>query len=300
MDCIVVRISPVRLRFSFVAIALALAACQSGPAARSGGPGAAPLAYAGSTNTDPRYAAIVLDAGSGRVLHAENADAIRYPASLAKMMTLYILFSEVESGRLALNSALAVSPGAAAQPPSKLGLKAGSTLSVADAIRALCVKSANDVATVVAENIAGSEAAFADRMTRTARSLGMRSTVFRNASGLPDPAQVTTARDMAVLARALQTAFPEHYRNFSERTFAWKGKSYRNTNQLLGEIPGMDGIKTGYTRASGFNLATSVHRGGRRIIVVVMGESTSAARNAEVSALVAAYMPMRSAWALSQ
>lgn len=289
-----------RFRFSFVALALALAACQSGPTASNRAPISAPLAYAGSENSDPRYAAIVVDAGSGKVLHTENADAIRFPASLAKMMTLYLLFSDIESGRLAMNSALAVSPAAAAQPPSKLGLKAGSTLTVADAIGALCVKSANDVAAVVAENVAGSEAAFADRMTRTARSLGMRSTVFRNASGLPDPAQVTTARDMAILARALQSAFPQYYENFSDQTFAWNGRTYENTNKLLGEIPGMDGIKTGYTRASGYNLATSVRRGGRRIIVVVMGESSSAARNEQVAALVAAYMPARSAWALSQ
>ena len=289
-----------RTRFLFVAIALALAACQSGPSATGRAGTTAPLAYASPGERDGRYAAIVVDAASGRTLHAESADEVRYPASLAKMMTLYILFGEIENGRLGMDSELAVSANAAAQPASKLGLKAGSTIRVADAIGALCVKSANDVATVVAENIAGSEEAFAERMTRTARSLGMRSTAFRNASGLPDPAQVTTARDMAVLARALQTDFPRHYANFSHRTFAWNGKRYENTNKLLGEVPGMDGIKTGYTRASGFNLATSVRRGGRRIIVVVMGEGSSAARNAEVAALVAAYMPGRGAWALAR
>jgi len=285
-------------RFSLVAAALFVAACQSGPSG-SAGVQTAPLAYRESGARDPRFAAIVVDAASGKILHAEDADAQRYPASLVKMMTLYLLFSAVESGRLGPQSELIVSAEAARQPPSKLGLRAGSTIRVADAIAALCVKSANDVAAVVAENLAGSEAAFASEMNRTARSLGMRSTTFRNASGLPDPAQTTTARDMAVLARALQTRFPTHYANFSRERFSWNGKVYENTNKLLGEVSGMDGIKTGYTNASGFNLATSVRRGGRRIIVVVMGESSSAARNAEVAALVSAYMPGQSAWALS-
>lgn len=287
-----------RLRFSFVAAALFLAACQSGPSGYAGVQ-SAPLAYREAGPRDPRFAAIVVDAASGKILHAENADAQRYPASLVKMMTLYLLFSVVDSGRLGLNSELVVSAQAARQPPSKLGLKAGSSIRVADAIAALCVKSANDVAAVVAENLAGSEAGFAAEMTRTARSLGMRSTIFRNASGLPDPSQTTTARDMAVLARALQTRFPRQYANFSRQSFSWEGKVYENTNKLLGEVPGMDGIKTGYTNASGFNLATSVRRGGSRIIVVVMGEKSSASRNAEVSALVSAYMTERTTYALS-
>lgn len=288
-----------RLRFLLLAAALLLAACQSGPVARAPSPSPAPLAYAADEARDPRYAAIVVEAGSGKVLHAENADAVRYPASLAKMMTLYLLFSEVESGRLRMDSELSVSVNAARQPASKLGLKAGTSISVADAIAALCVKSANDVATVVAENLAGSEAAFADRMTSTGRQLGLRSTRFRNASGLPDPAQVTTARDMAVLARALQTRFPRLYANFSRQSFSWAGATHENTNRLLGVVPGMDGIKTGYTEASGYNLAASVRRGGRRIIVVVLGERSGPARNADVSGLVAAYLPARTGWAVS-
>jgi D-alanyl-D-alanine carboxypeptidase len=243
---------------------------------------------------DDRFAAIVVDADSGAVLHAENDGAPRYPASLAKMMTLYILFQDIESGRIGMDGTFVVSPTAAAQPPSKLGLRAGSSLPVTDAVAALTVKSANDVAAVVAENLAGSEAAFANRMTRTARALGMRGTRFANASGLPDPAQVTTARDMAILCRALRKDFPRQASQFSRRSFSYAGKTYESTNKLLGAVEGMDFGKTGYTRASGFNLATSVQRGGDRIIVVVMGEDSSAARNAHVASLVDEYLPERS------
>jgi D-alanyl-D-alanine carboxypeptidase len=212
------------------------------------------------------------------------------------MMTLYILFEEIERGRLSMATGLAVSPNAARQPASKLGLKAGSTIAVSDAILATAVKSCNDVATVIAENISGSEAAFADRMTRTAHALGMRNTVFRNASGLPDPSQVTTARDMAVLARALQGRFPAYYRVFSTESFTYAGRRYESTNKLLGDVPGMDFGKTGYTRASGYNLATSVQRGGKRIIVVALGAPSSAARNAHVTGLIATHLPSRAGW----
>ena len=243
---------------------------------------------------DPRYAAIVMEADSGDVLYSVSADATRYPASLAKMMTLYILFQEIEAGRLSLDSELFVSANAAAQPPSKLGVRAGSTIRVEDAIYATAVRSANDVAVVIAENIAGSEPGFAALMTRTARGLGMNSTTYRNASGLPDPGMITTARDVARLARALQTDFPRYYRIFSTRTFTYDGHTHKSTNDMLGEVPGMDGIKTGYTRASGFNLATSVSRDGKRIIVVVMGEPSGAARRADVTALVEEHFPSRS------
>jgi D-alanyl-D-alanine carboxypeptidase len=249
---------------------------------------------------DSRYAAIVVDAGSNRVLHAESADEPRYPASLTKMMTLYILFEEIESGRLRLGSELAVSANAARQEPTKLGLPAGSTIAVQDAIPAVAVRSSNDIAVVVAENVSGSEAAFADRMTRTARSLGMRGTTFRNASGLPDPAQVTTARDMATLCRALQARFPDLYRVFSMQNFSYAGRPHKNTNALLGKVEGMDGIKTGYIRASGYNLATSVKRDGRRINVVVFGGQTGADRNAKVAALVEEYLPENSGWFASR
>jgi D-alanyl-D-alanine carboxypeptidase len=283
-------------RIAFLAAALLLAGCQSGPADRSNisQPG---HAYASTaTVEDPRYAAIVVEAESGRVLHAASADQLRYPASLTKMMTLYVLFEEIDSGRLGLGSELVVSPKAASQPPSKLGLKAGSTIRVADAIPAIAVKSGNDVALVVAETIAGSESAFAQRMTRTARALGMHDTVFRNASGLPDPAQVTTARDMAILARALQQRFPNRYAVFSQRTFTYRGHTYQSTNKLLGKLPGLDGLKTGYIRASGYNLAASVRRDGRRIVAIVFGGPSGAARDAQVAALVEEYLPERRSW----
>jgi D-alanyl-D-alanine carboxypeptidase len=276
--------------------ALLLAACASSPdGPRVSQRSAAAIAYGDpSAFHDPRYAAIVVDAESGEVLHAQNADALRHPASLAKMMTLYILFGEMEAGRFSLDDPLPVSAHAARQPASKLGLKAGQTIRVGDAIGAIAVRSANDVAVVVAEAISGSEPAFADRMTSTALSLGMSRTRFTNASGLPDPAQVTTAHDMAVLARALQTRFPGEYPVFSRRTFAYAGRTHQSTNKLLGVVDGVDGIKTGYIRASGYNLAASARRGGRRIIVIVFGGSSGAARDAQVAALVEEYLPNRS------
>lgn len=286
------------LRILCLAAALALAGCQSGPGGSTGPRSSAgTLAYAAPQEArDPRYAAIVLDATSNRSLHAVNADALRHPASLTKMMTLYVLFEELDRGRFHLGSQLVVTPEAAAQPPSRIGLRAGETITVETAIQALAVKSANDVAVVVADAVSGSEAAFADRMTRTARALGMSRTTYRNASGLPDPGQVTTARDVTLLARALQTRFPRYYRYFSQRTFEYEGRNYDNTNKLLGKVAGMDGIKTGYIRASGYNLATSVRRGGKHLIVVVMGGRTGAARDAEVTRLVASYMPVRGRW----
>lgn len=289
------------LRILCFSAALLLAGCQSGTATRDDRSALTALSYADvGAPRDSRYAAIVVDADSARVLHAESADEPRFPASLTKMMTLYILFEEVESGRLRLQSELAVSANAARQEPTKLGLRAGSGISVQDAIPAIAVRSANDIAVVVAENVSGSEAAFANRMTRTARSLGMRGTTFRNASGLPDAAQVTTARDMATLCRALQTRFPDLYRVFSMQNFSYAGRPHKNTNALLGKVEGMDGIKTGYIRASGYNLATSVRRNGRRINVVVFGGQTGADRNAKVAALVEEYLPERSGWFASR
>jgi D-alanyl-D-alanine carboxypeptidase len=240
----------------------------------------------GAAAANSKYAAIVVDVKTGKTLFSRNADAARYPASLTKMMTLYILFEEIERGNLSLKSRLKVSKYAAGRPPSKLGLKAGSSIIVRDAIRALAVKSANDVASVIAESIEGSESAFAQRMTRTARSLGMKRTTFRNASGLPDPRQKTTARDMARLGQALQDRFPAYYKYFSTRTFKYGKRTYRNTNRLLGVVKGMDGIKTGYTRASGFNLVTSVRQNDRHIIAVVMGGKTSKSRNAHMASLI--------------
>ena len=274
--------------------ALLLVGCQSFDQPRGSARSAAAVAYAKSSVSDPRHAAIVVDANSGRVLHSEDADGIRHPASLAKMMTLYVLFGDIEAGRLSMDDPLPVSAHAARQPASKIGLRAGQMIPVRAAIDAIAVRSANDAAVVVAEAIAGSEPAFAARMTTKARELGMQRTRFTNASGLPDPAQVTTARDMATLARALQTRFPGHYAVFSRREIAWAGRTYDNTNQLLGLVDGVDGIKTGYVRASGYNLAASARRGGERIIVVVMGGRSGDARDAEVAGLIDEYLPERS------
>lgn len=238
-----------------------------------------------------KYAAIVVDGNTGETLFARNADAKRFPASLTKMMTLYLLFGELESGRFSLDSKLSVSAHAAAQAPSKLGLRAGKTIKVEDAILALTTKSANDAAVVVAENVGGSVSGFAASMNRTARALGMNSTTFRNPNGLPDPGQTTTARDFVRLATALQERYPTYYKYFGARSFTYAGKPYRNHNRLLGSVEGVDGIKTGYTRASGFNLVSNVRRGDRHLIAVVMGGKTGASRDAHMRQLIAKYFP---------
>ncbi len=234
----------------------------------------------------PKFSSIVIDGHTGRVIQANRARELRYPASLTKMMTLYMLFDELKAKRISLNTKLVVSARAAAQQPSRLGLKPGNRITVKNAILALITKSANDVAVVVAESIAGSESAFARRMTRRARAIGMKRTTFRNASGLPNRAQVTTAYDMAQLARALASRFPEYYGYFKTRTFRYRGKVYYNYNRLLGRVAGVDGIKTGYTRASGYNLTTSVKRNGRYLIAVVIGGRSGRARNRTMKALL--------------
>jgi D-alanyl-D-alanine carboxypeptidase len=232
------------------------------------------------------YADIVVDANSGAVLHATNPDERRHPASLTKIMTLYLLFEQLEGGKLKLDSALKVSSEAAGQAPTKLGLKPGSTLSVEDAIKGMVTRSANDAAAVVAEAIAGSESDFAKLMTHKAQALGMKGTVYKNASGLPDDDQVTTARDQSVLGRAIQERFPRYYKYFSIRSFTFRGQSIANHNHLLGKVEGVDGIKTGYIGASGFNLVTSVHRGNRYLVAVVMGGSSGASRDARMRELI--------------
>lgn len=226
------------------------------------------------------FSAMVVDARNGKVLFAQNPDEPRFPASLTKVMTLYILFEELNAGRLKLNSLLKCSAHGASRPPSKLGLRPGDTLSVEDAIKALVTRSANDVAATVAENISGSEKGFAYRMTNTARLLGMTRTTFRNASGLPDPKQVTSARDMATLSLRIQRDFPDYYRYFRTTSFTYRGKVIRTHNRLLGRYQGTDGIKTGYIHASGYNLTTSVARKGKRLVGVVMGGKSGGARNA--------------------
>jgi D-alanyl-D-alanine carboxypeptidase len=242
-----------------------------------------------------RYAAIVIDDKTGRILYAKNADAPRHPASLTKMMTLYLLFEDMQKRKVSLSTRFTASAKASAQAPSKLGLRPGQTIAVEDAIRALVTKSANDVAVTVAENLGGTEQAFARRMTATARRIGMRGTTFYNASGLPNDAQFTTARDMVVLGRALQERFPAQYRYFATRSFTWGNSVHGNHNKLLYRLDGIDGIKTGYTNASGFNLVSSIRRDGRHVVAAVMGGSSGRARDDHMASLLAAYLPRASA-----
>jgi D-alanyl-D-alanine carboxypeptidase len=248
--------------------------------------GAMTSADAKRRSTVKKYAAVVIDAVSGEVLHAVNADKRNYPASLTKMMTLYLVFEALDSGQLALDQPLKVSRRAARQPPSRLGVGRGKTIAVDDAILALVTKSANDVAAVIAESLGGSEREFAKIMTRKARSLGMSRTTFRNASGLPHSKQLTTARDLAQLARALLTDFPHYYHYFGTRAFTYAGRTHRNHNKLLKSFPGTDGIKTGYIHASGFNLAASVERDGRRLIGVIMGGRSARSRDRQMAKLL--------------
>jgi D-alanyl-D-alanine carboxypeptidase len=234
----------------------------------------------------PPSASIVVDGNSGAVLQASNPDALRHPASLTKIMTLYLLFERLEAGNIKLDSALKVSERASEQAPTKVGLKPGETIAVEDAIKAIITKSANDVAVVVAENLGGDENRFAKLMTQKARALGMTRTTYINASGLPDDDQITTARDQALLGRLIQKRFPRYYKYFSTESFVYHGEEMRNHNHLLGSIEGVDGIKTGFTRASGFNLVTSVHRDGHYIVAVVMGGHSSFERDAHMRELI--------------
>jgi D-alanyl-D-alanine carboxypeptidase len=227
-----------------------------------------------------RHAVLIVDANTGRVIYQSSADDLRYPASLAKLMTLYLVFELIEQGRLSYRTKIRFSANAVAAQPSKLDVEEGTEISLLDAIKALITKSCNDVAVALAEHIAGSEARFAQMMTQKARQLGMRTTTFQNASGLPDPEQVTTARDMITLALRLQDDFPQHYPLFATRTFTYNGETYRNHNTMLFSYEGSDGLKTGYTRASGFNLVASVRRGRKHVVGAVFGGATASLRNA--------------------
>lgn len=244
------------------------------------------LLLASSAQANPRYAAIVIDSDSGAVLHSANADATRYPASLTKMMTLYLAFEAVEQGRLHLDQELAVSAHAASMPASKLGLRAGETIPLSVAIQALIIRSANDVAVVVAEALGGTESAFAEQMTAKARSMGMEKTFFRNASGLPDALQTSTARELATLSVRLMNDYPQYYHYFANSSFSYRGQTINGHNRLLSNYPGADGLKTGFIRASGFNVATSAVRDGRRIVAVVMGGFTAQSRDDHMMALL--------------
>jgi D-alanyl-D-alanine carboxypeptidase len=234
----------------------------------------------------PPQSAMVVDGNSGKILYTNNPDEPRFPASITKVMTLYLLFERLRDGRIKMDTALKVSASAAAQAPSKLGLEPGSTISVRDAIYALVTKSANDCAVVIAENLAGSEEEFARQMTTKARSLGMTNTTFRNASGLPNPEQRTTARDLVTMGRHVLADFPDYARVFSTRSFTYAGESHRNHNSLLFTYRGMEGLKTGFTQASGFNLLTSARRDRRHLVAVVLGGRSAGERNARMRSLL--------------
>jgi D-alanyl-D-alanine carboxypeptidase len=235
----------------------------------------------------PAFSAIVVDANSGKTLYSAYEDGLRHPASITKVMTLYLLFEEIDRGAMTLHTQIPISEHAAAQEPSKLGLAPGDRISVEDAIKAVVTRSANDVAVAIAEAIGQTEDNFAAMMTRKAHALGMSSTVYRNASGLPNDEQVTTARDLTMLARSLEERFPRYFHYFSTAEFDYDGEIIGNHNHLLGRVDGVDGIKTGYTRASGFNLLTSVHRDGRSLIAVVMGGRSAGARDRIMENLIA-------------
>ncbi|MBX3567239.1 MAG: D-alanyl-D-alanine carboxypeptidase [Rhizobiaceae bacterium] len=245
----------------------------------------------GHAAADGRYAAIVIDANTGETLFSANSVSRRYPASLTKMMTLYITFEAMAAGRITPQTRIPFSAQAAAMPPTKIGVPAGKSITVEQAILALVTKSANDAAAALGEYFAGSEPAFARMMTAKARKLGMSGTVFRNASGLPDPGQFTTARDMATLGLALKAHYPQYFPYFSTRVFSYGRQRMPNHNKLLGRVKGVDGIKTGYTRASGFNLVSSVQSGNRRIVAVVMGGASGASRDNKMVELINAYLP---------
>ena len=246
---------------------------------------------ASGSNYSPAYAAIVVDANSGTVLHASNPDALRHPASLTKIMTLYMLFERLEAGKLKLDTPLKVSAHAEDQAPTKLDLEDGETILVEEAIKGMVTRSANDAAVVVAEALAESEEEFARLMTRKAHALGMSKTVYRNASGLPNDAQVTTARDQAILGRAIQERFPTYYKYFQTKSFVFRGHTIGNHNRLLGRVEGVDGIKTGFTNASGFNLVTSLRRDKRHVVAVVLGGSSAGSRDSRMRELLSQYVP---------
>ncbi|WEK05906.1 MAG: SPOR domain-containing protein [Candidatus Devosia phytovorans] len=238
-----------------------------------------------------KYAGIVVDAKSNQVLYEENADSKRYPASVAKVMTLYVLFQELSAGNLKLSTKMTVSRHAAAAVPTKLGLRAGAEITVEDAIKSLVTLSANDMARVIAEHISGSEEKFAERMTATARAMGMRNTTYRNASGLPDGGQTTTVRDQAILAIAIYQHFPNYYEFFQTTSFSYGKSTYGNHNRVLGYMGAVDGIKTGYINAAGSNLMTAARKDGRHIVIIAFGFNSAGSRDQKVRELVASYLP---------
>ena len=268
-----------RLLLSF-GMALATVVATAAPGAQ------AQVPYLQLPANQPKYASIVVDAKSGEVLYAKRADSIRYPASVTKVMTLYLTFEALSAGRLKLDDRVVFSPHAAAQSPTKLGVAAGDSVTVSEAMQAMAIKSANDAAVAMAEKIGGTESRFAALMTLRARELGMSNTHFVNANGLPDSRQVTTARDLAILSRAVMRDYPQYYRLFSQQQFTFRGKLMGNHNRLLGRMDGVDGLKTGFTNASGYNIAVSAVHDGRRLIAVVMGGPTGAWRDTNAQGLL--------------
>jgi D-alanyl-D-alanine carboxypeptidase len=256
----------------------------------------AAIVWSASPAFADKYAAVVVNMDTGQVLHDRNGDAPRYPASLTKVMTLYLVFEALDSGKLDLSDRMKVSRAAARAQPSKLGLKEGATIKVDDAIRALVTKSANDVAIVIAEKLGGTEAKFVAQMNAKAKELGMLSTTFRNSSGLPDSKQVTTARDMARLGEAIYMDHRNRYSYFSLPSFTWSNRKHLNHNELLKSVAGVDGIKTGFTNASGYNLMASAERDGQRVLAIMMGGKTGRARDNHVADLIeAAFLDLNGA-----
>jgi len=268
------KLNAARSMFAAAGLALASLVGALAPTAAS-----ATIPYLQLNASEPKYAAIVVDANSGEVLYDKRADSPRYPASVTKVMTLYLTFEALSEGRLKLTDRVVMSPRAAAQAPTKIGLRPGDSLSVDEAIKAMTVKSANDVAVAMAERLAGSESRFAALMTLRGQELGMRNSRFVNASGLPDSRQISTARDLAILSRATMRDFPQYYSYFSVKGFTFRGNYIKGHNRLLDSMDGFDGLKTGYTNASGFNLAGSAVRDGRRLIAVVLGGPSTAWRD---------------------
>jgi D-alanyl-D-alanine carboxypeptidase len=246
------------------------------------------------SKANPKYAAYVIDAKTGKVLFSRNANARRYPASLTKMMTLYLVFEDLQSKHISLKSRLVMTKAGSRREPSKLGLKPGQSISMEQAIYSLVTKSANDVATAIGDKLAGSEKNFAKRMTLKSRQLGMKNTTFKNANGLTERGQTTTAADMAKLGLALREHFPRRYKYFQTRVFRYGKRRYSNHNRLLGKVRGVDGIKTGYTRASGFNLVSSASVDNRRIVAVVLGGRSGKSRNAHMTKLIRTHLPKAS------
>ncbi len=244
--------------------------------------------------SNPKFAAIVIDANTGKTLFSQAGDAPRYPASLTKMMTLYLVFEALSSGKIEKSTLVPISRRAASMAPTKLGAPAGSSITIETAILGLVTKSANDAACATGELLGGSEDRFAQMMTAKARQLGMRNTIFRNASGLPNPGQVTTAHDMAILGMALREHFPKYYGYFSTRSFQYGRSRLPNHNKLLGRVAGVDGIKTGYTAKSGYNLVSSVSLDGKKLITVVMGGTSGRSRDAQVTQLIGKFLPRAS------